>query len=167
MGLQRRAQNSPSVYSFLDFYSVAKLCWTFSLLRRGPKSAGLRRPQRTSRTKSMFEVLGFGELHCLNNAASQRMDFVLAGTSLNRFLSRHLCVVFGALNCSLHEQAQDVNVFTAAAAAASDRRPLGTISADGLERIHERWIYWQHQSAKADFLPSNIQYPKHFFSLKR
>lgn len=42
-------------------------------------------------------------------------------------------------------------------AAASDCRPLGTISADGLEQIHQRRIYWQHQSVKADFL--NTQYP--------
>lgn len=41
-------------------------------------------------------------------------------------------------------------------AAASDCCPLGTISADGLERIHQRRIYWQHQSVKADFLSRNI-----------
>lgn len=37
---------------------------------------------------------------------------------------------------------------------ASDRHPLEAISADGLEHVHERQLYWQHQSV-ADFLFHN------------
>lgn len=95
----------------------------------------------------------FRDLHSLNNVASWRMDFSHCRKTSHSVLSRHLCVVSSELNSTLHEQAQDVNVFMAAA---SDCCPLGTISADGLERIHQRLIYWQHQSMKADFLSHNI-----------